>query len=170
MKRIWTHRRLRFVVAGIATLATGAALASAGLAGLRALDFAPAAANQYPGHKVAICHRTHSKKHRWVKIRVDRHALKAHLRHGDFVIDAAHPCPPTSTSAKNKKNKHNHHKNKGKHKSKSAHASKSKHKSKSNTQAQKQHGNGHKQNGDAGNGNPQNGNAGNGQSGKHGKK
>ena len=111
MKSIWTHRPLRLVVAGVATLLTGAALASAAVAGMHALDLGPAAASQYPGKKVTVCHRTHSKKHPWVKIRISRHAVKAHLRHGDFVVDASHPCPP-ATTASAKKNKHQ---GKGKH-------------------------------------------------------
>ena len=98
MKSIWTHRPLRLVVAGVATLLTGAALASAAVAGMHALDLGPAAASQYPGKKVTVCHRTHSKKHPWVKIRISRHAVKAHLRHGDFVVDASHPCPPATTA------------------------------------------------------------------------
>jgi len=117
MKSIWTHRRLRLVVAGVATLLTGAALASAAVAGMRALDLGPAAASQYPGKKVTVCHRTHSKKHPWVKIRISRHALRAHLRHGDFVVDVTHPCPP-ATTASAKKNKHQgkgNHQDKGKH-------------------------------------------------------
>jgi len=126
MKSIWTHRRLRLVVAGVATLLTGAALASAAVAGMRALDLGPAAASQYPGKKVTVCHRTHSKKHPWVKIRISRHAVKAHLRHGDFVVDASHPCPP-ATTASAKKNKHQ---GKGKHQDKGKHhqdAAKAKH-------------------------------------------
>src|SRR6187200_1572694 len=123
MSSIWTHRRLRFVLAGAATLITAAALASAALAGLRALDLGPAAASQYPGKKVTVCHRTHSKKHPWVKIRISRHAVKAHLRHGDFVVDASHPCPP-ATTASAKKNKHQ---GKGKHQGKSKHQGKGKH-------------------------------------------
>ena len=111
MNSIWTHRRLRLVVAAAATVVTGAALASAALAGMRALDLGPAAASQYP-KKVTVCHRTHSKKHPWVKISISTHALKAHLRHGDFVVDATHPCPPPTTASA--KNKH-HGKGKGKH-------------------------------------------------------
>ena len=113
MSSIWTHRRLRFVLAGAATLVTAAALASAALAGLRALDLGPAAASQYPGKKVTVCHRTHSKKHPWVKIRISTHALRAHLRHGDFVVDADHPCPPPN--ALSAKKKHDKHHGKGKH-------------------------------------------------------
>jgi hypothetical protein len=41
-------------------------------------------------YRVQICHRTHSKKHPWVKITVSNHALKAHLGHGDTF-------PPCST-------------------------------------------------------------------------
>jgi hypothetical protein len=117
MKPLWTHRHLRLVFAGVATLVTGAILASAAFAGMRALSLGPAAASQYP-KKVTVCHRTHSKKHPWVKIRISSHALKAHLRHGDFVVDGAHPCPPATTaSAKN----HKHH-GKGKHHLKAAKA------------------------------------------------
>jgi hypothetical protein len=117
MKSSWTHRRLRLVVAGVATLLIGAALASAAVAGMRALDLGPAAASQYPGNKVTVCHRTHSKKHPWVKIRISRHALKAHLRHHDFVVDDTHPCPPVTTASA-KKNKHH---GKGKHQGKGKH-------------------------------------------------
>jgi hypothetical protein len=41
-------------------------------------------------YRVQICHRTHSKKHPWVKITVSSRAMKAHLRHGDTL-------PPCST-------------------------------------------------------------------------
>jgi hypothetical protein len=104
MKPIWTHRRLRLLLAGVATLVTGAALASAALAGIRALDLGPAAASQYP-KKVTVCHHTHSKKNPWVEIRISRNALKAHLRHGDFIVDDQHPCPT----------KNHKHQGKGKH-------------------------------------------------------
>jgi hypothetical protein len=112
MSSIWTHRRLRFVLACAGTLVSAAALASAALAGFRALDLGPAAASQYPGKKVTVCHRTHSKKHSWVKIRISQHALKAHLRHGDFVVDANHPCPPLGAASAKKNHKHDA---KGKH-------------------------------------------------------
>jgi hypothetical protein len=119
MNSIWSHRRLRFIVAGVATIVAGAALASAALAGLGALNLGPAAASQYP-KKVTVCHRTHSKKHPWVKIRISTRALKAHLRHGDFVVDANHPCPPTNgASAKHKNKHHGKHSGKGKGKGKS---------------------------------------------------
>jgi hypothetical protein len=42
------------------------------------------AAHQYQYEKkVTICHRTGSKKHPFVTIRVSRSAVRAHLRHGD---------------------------------------------------------------------------------------
>src|SRR5438046_10038761 len=94
MESIRTHRRLRLLFAGVATLVTGAALASAALAGIRALDLGPAAAGQYP-KKVTVCHRTHSKKHPWVKIRISRHALPARLCHGGFVLYPTAPCSPS---------------------------------------------------------------------------
>jgi|SRR5436309_289440 hypothetical protein len=118
MRRIWRGRNLRFAVVAIATMATGAALASAGLAGLNAVDFGSAAAKQYPVKKVTVCHHTHSKKHPWVKITISRNALKAHRRHGDFLVDANNPCPPNTASAtkknKNKGKSNGKGKNKGK--------------------------------------------------------
>src|ERR671937_521709 len=114
MKSIWSHRRLRLVVAGTATILTGAALASAALAGLGALNLGPAAASQYP-KKVTVCHRTHSKKHPWVQISISNHALKAHLRHGDFVVDATHPCPPPGSTPTAKSKQHGKGKGHGKH-------------------------------------------------------
>jgi len=97
MNSIWSHRRLRFAVAATATILVGAVLASAALAGLGALSLGPAAASQYP-KKVTVCHRTHSKKHPWVKISISTHALKAHLRHGDTMG----ACPATAPAQQSK--------------------------------------------------------------------
>lgn len=49
--------------------------------------------------KVTVCHATHSKKHHWVTIRVALAAWNhAHSHHGDFQVDATHPCPPTTAA------------------------------------------------------------------------
>jgi hypothetical protein len=37
----------------------------------------------YHGGKVTICHKTGSKRNRYVTIRVSQRAVRAHLRHGD---------------------------------------------------------------------------------------
>jgi hypothetical protein len=120
MNSFWTPR-LRFALAVAVTAVTGTALASAGLAAMRTLG--SAAASQYPPKKVTLCHHTHSKKHPWVKIRVSERAMKAHMRHGDFVVDDEHPCPPQSAAAASKKHK-NAHKSKSKAKGKHQHKQK----------------------------------------------
>jgi hypothetical protein len=48
--------------------------------------------------KIAICHRTGSTTNPWVPITVSIHAWNAHAAHGDFRIDASHPCPPHSVT------------------------------------------------------------------------
>ena len=78
-------RRARLgVVAGVAAAFAVAAMGSVGAAVLPA--GAPAYASQYK-EKVTICHRTGSKKHPFVTIRVSQNAVKAHLRHGDALGD-----------------------------------------------------------------------------------
>jgi type IV secretory pathway VirB10-like protein len=145
MKKLWTHRPLRMIVAGLATLATGAGLASAGVVGVQALDSGSSAAKQYPGKKVTICHRTHSKKHPWVQIRVSVNALKAHIGHGDFVVTPATPCPPATVAATSKKNKQKHGKSStqkqhGKSATKKQHGKSSTQKQHGKSSTQKQHG------------------------------
>lgn len=50
--------------------------------------------------KVSVCHHTGSKKHPWHRIDVAMPAwTHGHSHHGDFQIDASHPCPPPMTSA-----------------------------------------------------------------------
>jgi hypothetical protein len=53
------------------------------LAGIGFASSTPSAAQYQYGNKVAICHRTGSKKHSWVTIRIDLHAWPGHLKHGD---------------------------------------------------------------------------------------
>jgi hypothetical protein len=114
MISIWTGRRLRLVVAGAATLITAAVLASAAFAGFRALDLGPAAASEYPGKKVTVCHRTGSTTNPWVEITISQNALNAHLAHGDFVVTPATPCPPTALVAGQSGKHHGKHLAKGK--------------------------------------------------------
>jgi len=45
-------------------------------------------------HKVELCHHTHSTKNPGVLIDVDRHALPAHLRHGDEILSDEPPTVP----------------------------------------------------------------------------
>jgi hypothetical protein len=71
--------------------------------------------------KVAVCHKTGSKKHPWHRINVALPAWNhGHSHHGDFQIDSNHPCPPvtatTSTAPTNHGNSGNHgHGNNGHH-------------------------------------------------------
>ena len=54
--------------------------------------------NQYG--KVAVCHKTGSRKHPWHAINVAMVAWShGHIRHGDFLIDSTHPCPPVAGAA-----------------------------------------------------------------------
>ena len=45
-------------------------------------------------YKVTICHRTGSASKPWVSITVSSRALPRHMRHGDFIVTPARPCPP----------------------------------------------------------------------------
>jgi hypothetical protein len=91
----------RRVVAGVAVSA--ALLVPLGVLGAPALARSASSASQYQysgsaqyQYKVAVCHRTHSKKHPWVLVTVSSAAVKAHLKHGDQL---APPCPPATTAA-----------------------------------------------------------------------
>jgi hypothetical protein len=79
-------KRLRRGATLAAVSVGAAALAVTGMAAVGS-SAGPAASLQYE-KKVTICHRTHSKKHPFVTIRVSRRAVPAHLRHGD----ALGPC------------------------------------------------------------------------------
>jgi hypothetical protein len=79
-------KRLRRGATLAAVSAAAAALAVTGMAAVGS-SAGPAASLQYE-KKVTICHKTGSKKHPFVTIRVSRRAVPAHLRHGD----ALGPC------------------------------------------------------------------------------
>jgi len=82
---------------------TAAVIVPLGVFGAPALARTASAVSQY-GHsassqyqyKVAICHRTHSKKHPYHVIVVSNKAVAKHmLRHGDTLA----PCPTTAPAA-----------------------------------------------------------------------
>jgi hypothetical protein len=81
-----------------AAAVTAALLVPLGVFGAPALARSGPSAAQYQ-YKVTLCHKTHSQKHPWVKISVGAPAVKAHLRHGDFVVTPTAPCPPATAAA-----------------------------------------------------------------------
>ena len=48
--------------------------------------------------KVTICHKTGSKKKPWVKIKVSKNALPAHMAHGDKAPGADGDCPKAGST------------------------------------------------------------------------
>jgi hypothetical protein len=71
-----------------------------GILGAPALAGSSSSSNAYQyQYKVAVCHKTHSKKHPWHAISVGAPAVKAHLKHGDFLITPTAPCPPVAPAA-----------------------------------------------------------------------
>jgi hypothetical protein len=102
MRRL-TKRRLGYTaLVGALAVITFAALASVGAA--VSPTSPPSVAAQYP-KKVTICHRTKSKKNPYVTIRVSRHAVPAHLRHGDGIGPCSRATFTVCHKAKNGKHK-----------------------------------------------------------------
>jgi hypothetical protein len=82
MRDAWRPRLRRTLIACVLAVFASTALVSVVQAARTGSGSGPAAAGQYE-KKVTICHRTGSKKHPFVTIRVSRNAVPAHLRHGD---------------------------------------------------------------------------------------
>src|SRR5215212_4793512 len=68
------------------------ALATAGLA-LAGSQNKPTQPRGNSAHKTTICHRTHSARKPYVRMRVSDRALAAHMRHSTDVIPAPETCP-----------------------------------------------------------------------------
>ncbi len=82
-------RTVAGVAVGAVALAAAGVLGGVGLAG----NSVTAAQSQYG--KLAVCHRTHSKKYPFHTIVVSASAVPAHLRHGD----TAGACVTTTTGS-----------------------------------------------------------------------
>lgn len=64
--------------------------------------------------KVAVCHKTGSKKHPWHRVNVALAAWNhGHSHHGDFQIDSTHPCPPVTASTNTTTTTHGNNGNHG---------------------------------------------------------
>jgi len=91
MRGLIARRGIRVGLAASAT-AVGFALA-ASIGGAVSPAGPQASSHQYQyGKKVTICHRTGSKKHPFVTIRVAQSAVPAHLRHGDRLGPCERVC------------------------------------------------------------------------------
>jgi hypothetical protein len=84
----------RAIRVGLAVSATAVGFALAASIGGAVSPAGPqASSHQYQyGKKVTICHRTGSKKHPFVTIRVAPSAVPAHLRHGDRLGPCERVC------------------------------------------------------------------------------
>jgi hypothetical protein len=83
-----------------ATAVSAGLLVPLGILGAPALAGSSSSSNAYQyQYKVAVCHKTHSKKHPWHAISVGAPAVKAHLKHGDFLVTPTTPCPPVAPAA-----------------------------------------------------------------------
>jgi len=92
-----SNRRAR-LIAGTSVLAVSAFVGLGLVAGIGLASGSSVSAQYQYGHRVTICHETHSAKHPWVTITIARAALKAHLRHGDI----EGPCASAGSHAHGK--------------------------------------------------------------------
>lgn len=94
-------KNLKRLAAAVVTAAFLVPLAVFGAPALASSQQPSSAQYQYGTTKVAVCHRTHSARHPWVKISVSTSGwLHGHSRHsGDFLITGSTPCPPVTITA-----------------------------------------------------------------------
>ena len=87
---------------GVAAV-TAALVVPLGVFGAPALARSTSGASAQYQYKITVCHKTHSRKHPWVQIRVSSASWPAHQRHGDLLVPP-NTCPPTAapSSAKPK--------------------------------------------------------------------
>jgi hypothetical protein len=111
MRGLIARRGVRVALAASATAAGFAVAASIGGAVSPSRPHASSHQYQYD-KKVTICHRTGSKKHPFVTIRVSRNAVPAHLRHGDRLG----PCTGKFKHGKSHGKHHGRHSDRGKRK------------------------------------------------------
>jgi len=79
-----------------------------------ASEYQYSGSSQYQ-YKITVCHKTHSRKHPWVQIRVSVHAWKAHARHGDILGTCPPPAAPTSSTSHHGKSGDHHGKGDSEH-------------------------------------------------------
>jgi hypothetical protein len=96
MKKNWLAGANRRVLG--ASAVTAALLVPLGVFGAPALARGPSSSSAQYQYKIAVCHKTHSKKHPWVLIHVSVRSWPAHQRHGDLLVPPA-TCPPSGAAA-----------------------------------------------------------------------
>ena len=90
-------RRVNRRVLG-ASAVTAALLVPLGVFGAPALARGTSSSSAQYQYKIAVCHKTHSKKHPWVLIHVSSASWPAHQRHGDLLVPPGGKCPPAAAA------------------------------------------------------------------------